>query len=101
MRQIPKDKRTEPARSSREPLGEGPQNDAPVSKRTMFLSSMSDEDIISVARKVMKEKRLHTRAELRKYNPIVYEAVKRRGLVSEVGFEDKAKENKPVKEEGA
>jgi len=100
MRQIPKDKvRAEPPGSTREPLGEGPRRGPSVPKRKIFLSRVTDDEILYVAGKVIEEHGLVSRIELRRHNPMIYEAARRRGLVPALRLEDKSKCGK--KEQGA
>jgi len=52
-------------------------------------SDMSDIEIVEFARKVIEEKEISLKAELRKCDSGLYQALRRRGIIDEVGFEDK------------
>ncbi|MFH1684882.1 MAG: hypothetical protein ABH983_01110 [Candidatus Micrarchaeota archaeon] len=52
-------------------------------------SRMEDKDIVRFARKVIKEKKITGRSELAKADSGLYEALRERGLLDEVGFEEK------------
>ncbi|MFH1685493.1 MAG: hypothetical protein ABH983_04250 [Candidatus Micrarchaeota archaeon] len=55
---------------------------------------MSNEEIIKLARKVIEEKGITGRKELQNADCGLYEILRKRGLISEVGFEEKIKEGR-------
>ncbi|MBU0533065.1 hypothetical protein KKB44_06250 [Candidatus Micrarchaeota archaeon] len=62
-------------------------------------SPMSDEEIVEYARKFMEEKGISGRTELSMVDRGLHNVLKRRGLLDEVGFEDKRKDWKVMSDE--
>ncbi len=54
-------------------------------------TGMSDEEIVELAREVMKENKISGKSELGKIDYALYAILKDRGLLDEVGFEEKLK----------
>jgi len=52
-------------------------------------ANMSDEEIVNYARKVIEENRISLKGELRDVDSGLYVALRKRGLLDEVGFEEK------------
>ncbi|MBU1681908.1 hypothetical protein KKE38_03745 [Candidatus Micrarchaeota archaeon] len=59
---------------------------------------MSDEEVVEFARKVMKEKDITRRRELEKDDYGLYSVLKKRGLLDEVGFEEKQRKYRSWKD---
>ncbi len=60
-------------------------------KKVRLWSEMSDEEVVELARKIIEEKGISGRTELNRSETSLYRVLKKRGLLSKVGFEDKWK----------
>ncbi len=82
-----------------EPLAEGLQIAVPTDSagRRMW-SRMSDEEVVEYARKVMKENEISGRTELKETDSGLYKVLRERGLLDEVGFEEKWRKEMPWKD---
>jgi hypothetical protein len=89
VRHVTRSKTNLPRSSKKEPLAEGLQIVPTGPSGLRLWSRMKDEQIVEYARKVMKENRITGNGELRKVDRGLDDVLRRRGLLDEVGFEEK------------
>jgi len=58
---------------------------------------MSDEEVIEVVRKVMREKKITSKRELKEADRGLYSVLRKRGLLEEVGFEERRRKQRSWK----
>jgi len=68
-------------------------------EKTRSWRDISDEEIIELARETMKENGISERQELNKIDQGLYSILRRRGLLDEVGFEDKLRAWRNMRDE--
>ncbi len=99
MRKLQKPPITEPKTSKKKPLAEGLQVTVPTDSRGRRLwRKMSDENIVELARRVMKEQGISGKEELQKTDVGLYFILRRRKLVEKVGFETKIRKRRSWKD---
>ena len=89
MRKMQKPPVKEVKTSEKEPLAEGLQTFPTDPRGRRLWSRMSDEEVVEVARKFMEEKGITGRKELEKADQGLYQVLRKRGLLDEVGFVEK------------
>ncbi|MFH1684721.1 MAG: hypothetical protein ABH983_00285 [Candidatus Micrarchaeota archaeon] len=90
MRKLQKPPAEELRKKKEEPLAEGLQINVPTDSRGRRMwRKLSDEEIIDFARRVLKENGITGRKELQDIDQGLYDVLKKRGLLDEVGFERK------------
>jgi len=66
-------------------------------KKARSWEGMSNDEIIEFTRNLMKERQINIKAELKKVDSGLYGTLQRRGLLDEVGFEEKTRKRRSWK----
>ncbi|MBU0527508.1 hypothetical protein KKE92_03445 [Candidatus Micrarchaeota archaeon] len=91
MKHISKDKgKAKPTMIIEDPLNQGSQTENPLSRRRILLEQISYRQIVDYAIEVMEKEGITRRIQLHKHDPLLYEALRRKGADCELGFEDNA-----------
>jgi len=100
MRKMKKPPAEELRKKKEEPLAEGLQVTVPTDSCGRRLwSKMSDEQIVEFARKAIEEKRISRRNELKNTNSGLYEILRKKGLLDDVGFGEKVRSWKDMSDD--
>ncbi len=91
MKRLQKPPVKEVKTSKKEPLAEGLQIVPRDSRERRIWKTMSDAQIVTLARKVMKENEVSGRKELSKVDYSLYQVLVKRGLLDELGLEMKCR----------
>ncbi|MFH1684881.1 MAG: hypothetical protein ABH983_01105, partial [Candidatus Micrarchaeota archaeon] len=89
MRKLQRPPVGKPREKKQEPLAEGLQVIPTDSRGRRLWNKVDDKKIVEFAKRVMKEKAIIGRRELEKADCGLYHILLRRGLIDEVGFEQK------------
>ncbi len=100
MRHVTRNKTNLPTSSKKEPLAEGLQVTVPTDSAGRRLwSKLTDEQVVDHAKKVMKKDGISGKKELEKIDQRLYQVLRTRGLLDEVGFAQKRRYWKKMSDE--